>query len=471
MTTTEYMIGLPSNKTFFDIEFTTNNKNLSDLATLINDINTSGGFSHITANETTKIPLIRIPLTASYWLNEDLGDNPNEFNNGYRNAIVNIVAKINSICNNSVVIILDLHWNYPDGSNGGQKPMALKTNTKSFWESISYAFGIKDGVETNPTTYSNIDTGVSEDNVLDPKIKNNIFFELYNEPFLDNDSSFEIYIHGGFYEDPSDGISKDFEGMLTMYQAIRAICDNMLVISGAEQYAWFKNYYYNYVESPSCFTTLNSAIFDRNGENMRHVMLNIHPYTNSNTKMPGFSYDKPDDLLLGDMLLALTQNLERNRTPVGSTETTSINFQTPYFPIIATEFGQYTVPWGYYPAPPIEKSKYEGVYYSGTYSGQYYDQYGTATAAPALIGFVENFQTYNVSYCFWAARPNDYQGYPTDPAAGSNNFFAKEPDSMTIVEGELKLMTSDLLETYQNEDGSQYASGDFKYIFENYMKN
>ena len=340
--------------------------------------------------------------------------------------------------------------------------MALQTNTIRFWESISYEFGIKDGVETNPTTYSNTETG---NNTLDPNIKKNIFFELYNEPFLDNDSSFEIYINGGVFEDSPYG-NKNSEGMLTMYQAIRAICDNMLVISGAEQYAWFKNYYYNYVESSSCFTALNSAIFALNGKNMSHVMLNIHPYTNSNTKMPGFSYDKPEDLLLGDMLLALTQNLERNRTPVGSTETTLINFQIPYFPIIATEFGQYTVPWGYYPEEPYDKTRYMGTYYSGTYSGQYYDQYGTVNIAPALIGFVENFKTFNVSYCFWAARPNNYEENPTN----DNNFQAQQPDSMTIVNNNLILMTSELLGSYQTENGNGFASGDFQYIFDNYMK-
>ena len=38
--------------------------------------------------------------------------------------------------------------------------------------------------------------------------------------------------------------------------------------------------------------------------------------------------------------------------------------------------------------------------------------------APALIGYLENFEDFNVSYCFWASRPN-------------TNFEACQPDAMT----------------------------------------
>jgi len=102
-------------------------------------------------------------------------------------------------------VILDLHWNSDDI---GQSPMALRASegdkagdSIAFWESVSSQF---------------------KDNEY-------VFYELYNEPHLQSETTNDIYLNG----------NDTYVGMLELIQAVRKHSqDQVLVIAGAKDWAF-----------------------------------------------------------------------------------------------------------------------------------------------------------------------------------------------------------------------------------------
>lgn len=428
---------------------------------------------------------------------------------------------------NGCVVILDLHWNYSAGTSesGSYSPgitppeqcaMAVATNSIAFWSSICTSFGLNsDGDEigsttciintSNSTTPGNTTTGTTY--TLSKAMKQNVFFELYNEPYLDqidtSDSSgyssysdynnfFNLYIQGSLYytgnpiKDPNNKYNgNDYEynivGMGTLYNNIRITnkCANIILLGAAESYASFAGYnYINYSTSPvsflstyNCWTKLNDAIIsgkipvlDNNGNTIQvvnssgdnevqtfanssngltGVIANMHPYSNSYCKFPGYMYNTTnsdtssspnnggEEPSLCNFLEALVYGTNPSYTSSGETTytyTTSqdyTSFQIS-FPIICTEFGMYNLPWissvssdstsyttSYMNNPVVNQppsSNWTGIETTvpGNYNyyGEYYSAGGTATSAPFIVGYFENFQTFNISYTIWVLEPN-----------------------------------------------------------------
>ena len=159
------------------------------------------------------MPTFRVPLTATAWLGietdasaDAVAKYPN-LGQQYRTLIQKLVTRFTQ---EEIVVILDLHWN-DDVTE--QSYMALRAeegdkvgDSVAFWESISEQF---------------------KDNEY-------VFYELYNEPHLDDlklddETTLDIYLNG----------NETYVGMLEMIQAIRKHSKNQpLVIAGAKVWAF-----------------------------------------------------------------------------------------------------------------------------------------------------------------------------------------------------------------------------------------
>ena len=444
-------------------------------------------------NTSTNISTVRIPLCADYWLSGSSSSASYYFTGQqYQWAIIDMVETIyNSSINNSVVIILDLHWNYctntgqqsgTSSSNGQQQPMALSSNSALFWSSICQKFGMNtNGNQIQPTTYKNGNdySIIKEFNSL---IKPNIFFELYNEPYTEDlsdtyENKFPIYVYG----------NEKYIGMGQLYNLIRVDnnCSNILVISAAEQFAYFAEYtYFNYSDNNktfkpdvvSCFTRLNNEImggtipnidnlnlyYDPILSGMTGIICNIHPYTNSVGKYPGYTIKDSSyngHLLLENILQALTTN---NNPIYNSSDNYDLSFQPIAYPIICTEYGQYSLTWGPYDGTNTQlASNFKGTpgeLYGADYKGTYYNRYGNpyVTGCPAMIGYLKNFKTYNISSTLWASRPNT-----------GNSWSSIQPDSTLCENDSIRLITS----TDLNYIVSSKKASDFSYCFHTYYTN
>ena len=74
-----------------------------------------------------------------------------------------------------------------------------------------------------------------------------------------------------------------------------------------------------------------------------------------------------------------------------------------------------------------------------------------------MIGYLENFNSYNISSTMWAARPNTYDSWST-----------AQPDATINENSSIRLITTtDLI---YNSSTTHNAS-DFQYIFDKYYKN
>ncbi len=531
-----------------------NNFVYSNLVNVANIIYSTGNstynnLNNLSSSAINHIPAIRIPLNADYWLSGS-GNGSTIYSNmsvnmtstQYQNMITSMVyylmnPTISVGCNalfngtaNGCVIILDLHWNYSTSSNNqesgsyidGTTPpeqcaMAVSTNSILFWTSICNTFGIdSSGNELNTTnctinTINSSSIGGGTTYTLTSSQKQNIFFELYNEPYVDQINTipsgsstytsysdyanmFAMYIQGsasttGFLQDPNNvntDITYNVVGMGTLYNNIRITnsCNNIIVVGGAESYSYFAGYNYisygyttsggttipnNFVSNGTtcynCWTTLNAAvvggtipILDSNGDleldssgnqifypsnssGLLGVLANLHPYSDGYCKFPGYMYNTSNDTVTttpnnGDEnpnLCNFLQALQSGTNPIYSSYATT----TPYtctslncsdfqitFPIICTEFGMYNLPWinssgttyttMYNQTSPPTVSQGTSSDWEGTqtaaptyyYGGQYYDEYGNATTAPFIIGYFENFQTFNISYTIWGLFQN-----------------------------------------------------------------
>ena len=296
VTTTEYIASESTQDTFYDFVLMATNKNLDSLITFISGIKTV-----LDINNPAKIPCVRIPMCADYWL---YGSAPKEIVNvyftaiQYKKAIIDIINKIYTELNKlgkHITIILDLHWNYSTNapqqsfngtsennySSGQQLALCgvflkddsnigtLKDNTLDFWTSIATTFGVDD----NGTPLEN--------NTVISTIKPNIFFELYNEPFCDHlvnrpndgyisnntyDTKYYLYINGGTAYLNNTSQQYSFTGIGVIYNKLRDMfCFNILVLSASDTYGYFTfnsgdqwNYKYNGI-SPTVVNTLKNT--------------------------------------------------------------------------------------------------------------------------------------------------------------------------------------------------------------------
>ena len=153
------------------------------------------------------LPAVRVPLTASSWLNVTTKASAANMKlypsiaAQYRELVANLVANYTGA---GVVTILDLHWSDDDTTN--TPPMALKVradggptgNAVDFWSSVAQTFGANELV----------------------------FYELYNEPHIDD---VDTYIHG----------SDQYAGMLEMLAAVRAHAPHAVaIVAGAKQHVF-----------------------------------------------------------------------------------------------------------------------------------------------------------------------------------------------------------------------------------------
>jgi len=351
---------------------------------------------------------------------------------------------------NIVTFNLDLHWNYSTeapkqsangtGENnynsGQQLPMAgvfilgngnmgsLPDNTIEFWKSLAMIFGVDSN--GNELTSNNVE----------PSIKPNIFFELYNEPFIDNlvttayagysidlayNSGYNIYINGGTaYLANTDNLYS-FTGMGRIYNEIRNLnCANILIIGGAESYSYmlFNNnaqWSYPYDGNPApntilntynCFTKLQTSIEEGLITQIKYskinkickcskqklnyisslfynVIANLHPYCglySGASKAPGYYnniYPNNNQPGFGQIVSAL-----HNQT---------LNYFYINFSIICTEFRQYDLSWSNYDSSNIIQ---DGSAYSYNLSNLNYPANppyiipsGVSLGSPNYIGF------------------------------------------------------------------------------------
>ena len=482
----------------------------------------------LSSTNINNIPSVRIPLNADYWLNgsgsgSTIGTNMTSTQ--YQNMIIAMVyflmnptgfnngtTSFNGSAN-GCVIILDLHWNYSSGNQASasymnenitpsdQCCMAIANNSIAFWNSICTVFGVNSSGNQISTTSTTCMINTSNDNAtgggnqytLSLDNKKNIFFELYNEPYLDNvtaqsnypgeySSGFAIYIQGSQSVLGTDITISDrtyaVAGMGSLYNNIRITndCINVIILGGAENYAYFAGYNYvdyeypnpnNFLNTYNCFTKLNDAVkggtipildsignpdpdgstYPNNEIGLENVIANLHPYSNDYSKFPGYMYNTSNTSTSsvpnnGNSNPALCNFLEalQNGTNPSYTSYSTNSYPSPYypaptsqncssfqisFPIICTEFGMYNLPWinssgtttytsAYNNDTSFTLSQSPSSNWAGTqstigtsyYWGEYYDADGNVTSTPCIVGYFENFNTFNVSYTIWTLIPN-----------------------------------------------------------------
>lgn len=181
-------------------------------------------------------PAIRIPMTASYWLDVCDADDGCDWADAnvtypglskqYRGLIEGLVANWTQ---SGVAVILDLHLNDDSVSN---QQMALKdvneagkatANALDFWDSVSWTF---------------------RHNQL-------VVYELYNEPHI---ADYDVWANG----------DDTYAGYLEMVDVVRAHAPgSLVVIAGQKQYAY----------------DADSLIqLDADHPELKNVVFNAHPY-------------------------------------------------------------------------------------------------------------------------------------------------------------------------------------------------
>jgi hypothetical protein len=511
LTTTQYISGVEPDFTYYNFSTKTTTSNVDKLANVVKGIVTNYDKNILRA------PMIRIPLCADYWL-WGSGNNCIQIFTGdeYKNAIISIMNRCwDLIGNNLCSFVIDLHWNYAGGygstqssfHNGSnqeqgyyfpsdQQSMPLASNTLDFWSSICDYFGIDSNGKSLTTN--------GPTNEL---IKQNTFFELYNEPYIDTqipddyETYYYNYING--YSAPATGISLNdgtakngtyyyYTGMGQMYCQIRTVkkAYNILNISGNAGYAYMDTWkFYDYntnkikTDSYNCFTELfykisNGEVIDPNGnkyasssEDLHGITLGFHPYSehSGSYKTPGYNYyytstntQHTTEMAprFGDILLALS--------------TPNTKFSCLY-PFLITEFGQYEAPWGDFAnnTNPVatDFALTNNGSIIGYYPGGYYNKEGEFIYAPGNIGTIYDCNTYNASYLIWAIRPNMgyYDGSP-DSNNANNSWSAYSPDTFTGSETTKAANSFNLIST-ANSNLTGNNGSDFDYIFRNYMAN
>jgi hypothetical protein len=158
----------------------------------------------IQAMLTWKVNAVRIPLNEDCWL--AINGIPADMSGTvYQQAIVDYVNRLNSM---GIVAILDLHWSAPGTTlANGQNPMPDTDHSIAFWTGVANTF----------------------------KSNSSVIFDLFNEPFPDNNSDstagWTCWRDGG----TCNGVAYPVAGMQTLVNTVRATgATNIIMLGGLE---------------------------------------------------------------------------------------------------------------------------------------------------------------------------------------------------------------------------------------------
>ena len=163
---------------------------------------------------------VRVPLNEDCWLG--INGSPTAYSGvNYQNAIKTYVASLNE---QNLRVILDLHWSAPGTTlSTGQEPMADRDHAPAFWTSVAGAF------KSNPS----------------------VLFDLYNEPYPDNNSNttaaWTCIRDGG----TCNGVSFTAAGAQELVNAIRGTGATNVILIGGTQYAGRLDQWLTYKPSDS----------------------------------------------------------------------------------------------------------------------------------------------------------------------------------------------------------------------------
>src|SRR5947209_257958 len=149
---------------------------------------------------------VRVPLNEDCWLGIN-GVPAADSGTNYQQAITTYVNLLNA---NGMAAILDLHWNAPGSSQAtSQQPMPDQDHAPAFWQSVATAF----------------------------KGNSSVLFDLYNEPYPDNNSdtsaAWSCLKNGG----TCSGVSYQAAGMQELVTTIRNTGATNIILVGGVQYA------------------------------------------------------------------------------------------------------------------------------------------------------------------------------------------------------------------------------------------
>lgn len=154
-----------------------------------------------------KINIVRLPLNEDCWLGIN-GVKPEQSGAVYQQAIFNFVELF---LNNSIYVILDLHWTANGGAEAkGQAPMPNKDHSIDFWKSVATRF----------------------------KGNNAIIFDLFNEPFpgnnqWDNAAAWQCWRDGNNCQ----GVNYAAAGLQDLVNAVRSVGSSNICMLGGLAYS------------------------------------------------------------------------------------------------------------------------------------------------------------------------------------------------------------------------------------------
>jgi endoglucanase len=152
------------------------------------------------------INAVRVPLNEDCWLGIN-GVSASLSGSAYQSAISAFVQMLRS---NGMYVILDLHWNAPGTTVAkGQLEMPDEDHAPAFWESVATAFKSQAGV----------------------------IFDLYNEPYPDNNqdttAAWTCWRDGG----SCPSVSFPVAGMQSLVTSVRSTGATNVILLGGVQYA------------------------------------------------------------------------------------------------------------------------------------------------------------------------------------------------------------------------------------------
>ncbi len=167
----------------------------------------------IDAMLTWHINAIRIPLNEDCWLNINIKDN--RFGGDYYRD--HIRSYVELLISNGITPILDLHWTAPGTQKAtAQLPMPDRDHSVTFWQQVATTF----------------------------KGNNAVIFDLFNEPFPDNNSdtltAWQCWKYGtdpNYCPAGTAGLHYDAAGMQELVNTVRNTGATNVIMLGGIQYA------------------------------------------------------------------------------------------------------------------------------------------------------------------------------------------------------------------------------------------
>jgi len=150
--------------------------------------------------------VVRVPLNETCWLSIN-GVDPAYSGSNYRRAISDFVGLLNR---SGLVVILELHWSAADTAKAlGQAAMPNRDHTPEFWYQVAAAY----------------------------KGNNHVVFDLFNEPFPDNNSdtpeAWRCWRDGGTCR----GMTFQAAGMQELVDTVRSGGATNVIMLGGVQYS------------------------------------------------------------------------------------------------------------------------------------------------------------------------------------------------------------------------------------------